>query len=348
MNRLKSRIRKIFTSPRLDRDSGVSQEPWLQHYDDTANNADILACFRLLLGRYPNVEEWTGHRMQAGGPLRQVVTSYLTSLEFSRRELTRQMPAEIDIADLADFKIYFDLNDAAVGKFVRDSNYEPEVTAVFRNILRPGMGVLDIGANIGYFSMLSATIVGVAGRVFAVEPNQQNVKLLEASRRLNGFQQISILPLAAAAEAGILALTTSHSTGTTSLLPDEISALLNARIVPCASLDSLIRPEQRIDLVKIDVDGAEYRAMLGCQGIIEHWRPAIISEFAPGLLPGISGIDGKGYLAWFGARDYDMSVIRPDGSVQPFGQNYDGVMQAYHQRAVDHIDLLALPRIAAI
>ena len=344
MNRLKGRFKKIFASSRPGGDSSAIVEPWLHTYYETASIADILACFRLLLGRNPNVEEWTGHRMQAGDPLKQVVKGYLTSLEFARRELTKEMPAEISVAELSEFKIYFDLNDSAVGKFVRDNNYEPEVAAVFRNLLRPGMSVLDIGANIGYFTMLSASIVGPSGHVFAVEPNHQNVKLIEASRRLNRFQQITVAPFAAASEVGILSLTTSHSTGTTSLLPDEISALLKARIVPCAAIDSLMPPDQRIDLIKIDVDGAEYRAMQGCRSLIERSRPAIISEFAPGLLPGISGIDGKQYLTWFGTQGYDVSVILPDGSVTPFGQNWDGVIQAYKERGVDHIDLLALPR----
>ncbi len=343
MNRFLDGLQKIRASRAPAEPADTSAKPWLRHYDARTTEADIVSCFRLLLGRNPNPEEWTGHMMHVGEPLGQVVTSYLTSLEFARRGLTQEIPADYVIADLPDFRIFSDINDSAVGKFVRENIYEHDVTTVFRRLLRPGMSVLDIGANIGYYAMLSASIVGPKGCVFAVEPNHQNVKLLEASRRLNMFGQMIVLPFAAAASAGVMVLTTSYSTGTTSAPPEEITALLNARIVSCVALDSIVPEKQHIDLIKIDVDGAEYKAMLGCEQIITRCRPAIISEFAPGLLPGISGIGGEDYLRWFGRHNYSISVIEPDGSVLSIGQRWHEVMAAYDRRGVDHIDILALP-----
>jgi FkbM family methyltransferase len=340
---LLDRLQKIRASRAPAKPANIVAKPWLRHYDAQTTEGDVIACFRLLLGRNPNPEEWTGHMMHVGEPLDQVVTSYLTSLEFSRRGLTNEMPADYVIADLPDFRIFSDINDNAVGKFVRENIYEHDVTTVFRKLLRPGMSVLDIGANIGYYAMLSASIVGPTGHVFAVEPNHQNVKLLEASRRLNMFGHMTVVPFAAAASAGVMVLTTSFSTGTTSAPPEEITALLNARIVPCAALDSIVPEEQHVDLIKIDVDGAEYHAMLGCEKIITRCRPAIISEFAPALLPGISGIGGEDYLRWFGRHNYNVSVIEPDGSILAMGQRWHEVMAAYAQRGVDHIDILALP-----
>lgn len=320
------------------------RDPWRETYSPLASQADVIACFRLLLGRVPHAEEWSGHSAHVGDNLAGVVSSYLNSLEFSRRGLLAQdMPADTVIADLAEFRIFSNLADDAVGKVVRDGNYEPEVSAIFRRVLRPGMGVLDIGANIGYFSLLSATLVGAAGHVFAVEPNGQNAKLLEASRRLNGFDQITLVHIAAGAETGILALHTSHSTGTTSGLPDEIGALLAARIVPSVALDAIVPHDQRIDLIKIDVDGGEYVAMRGCQEIIRRHRPAIISEFSPELLPGISGVSGEDYLRWFGQQGYEVAVIEPDGSLTPMGQDWTRVIGAYRRRGIDHIDIFATP-----
>ena len=341
MNRTFAGLKRLLVTRNAD--SPDQDKPWLGPYDNAANEADILSCFRLLLGRRPNPEEWTGHMMHVGEPLKQVVASYLTSLEFSRRGLTQEMPPDFVVSDSPGFKIFSDVNDSAVGKFVRENIYEHDVTTVFRTLLRPGMGVLDIGANIGYYTMLSASVVGPGGHVFAVEANPQNARLLEASRRLNAFGQVAVYPLAAAAETGMVALTTSHSTGTTSTLPDEIAALLNARIVPAAALDTIVPADKRIDLIKIDVDGAEYKAMLGCQQIIERFRPVIISEFAPGLLPGISGVGGEDYLRWFGSQNYDISVIQPDGSLLMIERRWDDVMKVYVDRGVDHIDILASP-----
>ncbi|MCW8306056.1 FkbM family methyltransferase [Acidiphilium sp. PA] len=321
-----------------------AREPWQEPYLPLATKADIMACFRLLLGRSPNIEEWRGHAAHIGGNLQGVVASYVNSLEFARRGLMNQdVSSDIVITDLPDFRIVSDVTDDAIGKIVRESVYEPDVSAIFRRTLRQGMGVLDIGANIGYFSMLSAAIVGPSGQVFAVEPNQQNARLLEASRRLNDFGQITLIHAAAGAKTGILSLHTSHSTGTTSGVPDEIGALLTARIVPCLALDSIIPADRRIDLIKIDVDGAEYPAMQGCEQIIRRHRPAIISEFAPDLIPGISGVSGEDYLRWFARQDYEVAVIQPDGSLSAAGQDWSRIMEAYHRSGIDHIDIFATP-----
>lgn len=323
------------------------REPWHEPYSPVASKADIIACFRLLLGRTPHIEEWSGHLSHVGDNLEGMVSSYLKSLEFSRRGLlSHDDQGEIVLTELDGFKIFSDRTDDAVGKVVRAGNYEPEVSAMFRHVLRPGMGVLDIGANIGYFSMLSATLVGPSGRVFAVEANPQNARVLEASRRLNGFDQITLVNMAAGSETGILALHTSHSTGTTSDLPDDISAMLAARIVPSVALDSVIPRDRQINLIKIDIDGGEYVAMRGCEAIIHAHRPAIISEFSPDLLPGISGVSGEDYLRWFGKQGYEVAVIEPDGTRTPMGQDWARVIGAYRRRGIDHIDIFATPKPA--
>lgn len=324
--------------------SSAPAEPWTLPYDETATTADILACFRLLLGRHPNPEEWPGHSMHAGEALQGVVASYLNSLECTRRNLLRQdHPPEITLTKLAGFGIYSDVSDAAVGRYVREDNYEREVTAVFRRLLRPGMGVIDVGANIGYFALLSASIVGSAGHVLAIEPNPRNAKLLEASRRTNGFANLLVSQTAAGRETGLLMLNTSHSNGTTSEVPEPAQAILAAELVPSVRVDTLVEPGRRIDLVKVDVEGAEYNALLGAAETLARWRPTIISEFSPDMMPGISGISGPDYLAWLIGLGYDLAVIAPDGSLGPAGIERDSVMAAYRERARDHIDIVASP-----
>ena len=315
-------------------------------FPDTASLDDINACFRLLLGRAPNPEEWRGHSMQAGQPLDRVVAGYVGSLEFARRGLLREDESSRPILTaLPDFQIYSASDDAAVGCHVRAGSYEPEVAACFRRILQPGMGVLDIGANIGFFTMLSAALVGPGGHVLAIEPNGRNVRLLEASRRVNGFSQVTVAQLAAGAETGVLSLHRSHSNGTASQPGADIAALLGAETVGCVRPDALVTAERRIDLIKVDVEGAEYLALSGCSAIIRRDRPALISEFSPGLMPGISGISGPAYLAWLVGQGYALSLVMPDGGLQP--EDAEGVMAAYVQRNTDHVDILALAQAGA-
>jgi len=212
---------------------------------------------------------------------------------------------------------------------------------MFRRFLRPGMGVLDIGANIGWFTMLAAALVGPTGFVLAVEPNTRNIKLLEASRRINDFGQVVVAQSAAGREIGLLVLHTSHSNGTTSSLPQDMAALLNAETVLSLPLDALLSDERRIDLIKTDVEGAEYNALLGCRKTIARWRPAIISEFSPGSMPGISGISGEDYLRFLIGLGYHLWIIEHDASLRAFREDLAGVMAVWHDRAVDHIDILA-------
>ncbi len=309
---------------------------------ETATPDDIRACFRLILGREPNPEEWPGHSSRAGEPLHAVVASYVGSLEFARRGLLRDGEAVRPIlTTLDDFQIYTAPDDAAVGRHVSAGSYEPEVGAVFRRILRPGMGVLDIGANIGYFTMLSAALVGPAGHVLAVEPNGRNVRLLEASRRINGFAHVTVAQAAAGPATGVLALHRSHSNGTTSQPDADVAALLMAETVACVRPDALLPRGRRIDLIKADVEGAEYLALSGCSEIIRRDRPSIISEFSPGQIPGISGVSGPEYLAWLIGCGYTLSVITPEGGLQPEG--IEGVMAAHARRGTDHVDILAEP-----
>ncbi len=312
-------------------------------FSGRATARDIFYCFRLLLGRHPNPEEWRGHAMRTGEDLQAVVTSFTGSLEFARGRLSRPAQAGALLTEIEGFLIYSDADDALVGRAVRDGVYEPEICALFHRHVRPSMNVLDIGANIGFFALLSATLVGPAGHVTAVEPNPRNARLLEASRRRNDFANISVLQLAAGSEHGLLVLHTSFSNGTTASLPDDPDAVLAAETVPAVRLDALLPQGRPIGLIKIDVEGAEYAALRGCEATIRRDRPVIISEFSPGLMPGISGVDGTDYLGWLIGLGYALSVVCPDGTLLPAGQDIGPVMRAYETRQTDHIDIFAEP-----
>jgi len=313
-----------------------------------ATELDIRMCFRLLLGRPPNPEEWPGHAAQAGQDLPPVVAGYLNSLEFSRRKLVAAEAADLpELAEFDGFRIYARRSDIAIGRTVLAGRYEPEVAAVFRQVLLPGMAVIDIGANIGFFSMLAAALVGGGGAVLAVEPNPDNARLLEASRRLNGFDHVVTAAVAAAPSAGLLLLHTTHSNGTTSRPGADPRELFAARAVPGLPVDALVAASwpagRQTGLIKVDVEGAEYLALLGASGVLGRDRPLIVSEFSPTAMPGISGIDGPEYLRWLFGQGYCVSVIQPDGPLLEAGQEVQAVMHAFERRGVDHIDLLARP-----
>ena len=317
-------------------------EPWKIPQGPTTPE-DVFYCFRLLLGRPPNREEWKGHVGQASSDLDAVVRSYMSSLEFSRRAdmlMSHRLNDRISLASSKGFSIYVQEDDPAVGQHVKRDRYEPDVTAVFRDRLRPGMHVLDIGANIGYYTMLSASLVGPSGSVTAIEPNPVSAKLLEASRRANSFDNVIVLQVAAGRALGLLVLHGSYGNVMTSAAPAEAAALLNSTTVPSFKVDDLIPRNKNIDFVKIDVEGAEYNALLGASDLIKRCHPTIVSEFSPSTMPGISGVDGRQYLRFLLDFGYTMAVIEGGGALRDCGTEPEMVMDAFTRSGVDHIDIL--------
>lgn len=312
-------------------------------FADMATEDDIFHAFRLLLGRHPNPDEIVGHMGQAGRPLADVVRVYLGSREFAARRLMDADEGDIIRVDSpAGFSIHVRPTDVAVGATVANGGlHEPHVTAVFERRLRPGMRVIDIGANIGWFTLLAAARVGAAGQVIAVEPDRGNAGMLEASRRANGFDNVLLLPVAAGRQSGAVAIYKAYSNAATAPL-DTVDPLA-ADLVPAIRLDDIVdAPRGAIGLIKADVEGAEPLALGGLERTLRRDRPVVICEFAPGMMPGVSGVDGRQFIEWLRGLAYRIAVIATDGSEHSC-EDAEAVMAAHRQAGIDHIDLVCDP-----
>ena len=310
---------------------------------DRATADDVFAAFRLLLGRHPNRDEVRGHMLQVGRPLADVARTYLGSREFASRGLVHAEAGEVRCVDSpAGFRIHVRPTDIAVGEAVFHGGlHEPNVTAVFERRLRPRMRVIDIGANVGWFTLLAASRVGPTGQVIAVEPDRGNAALLEASRRINGFENVLLLPVAAGRVSGAVAIFRAYSNAATAPL-DTVDPLAS-EIVPAIRLDDVIDAAGGpIGLVKADVEGAEPIALAGLERVLRRDRPTIVCEFAPGMMPGVSGVDGPTYVEWLMALDYRIALITPEGGEVPCA-DAAAVMEAYVRSGIDHIDLVCEP-----
>lgn len=314
-------------------------------FDPKASVQDIYHCFRLILGRRPTPPEWPGHSSRAGEDLASVVSSYVNSREFAHRGLIGcDYINRIEYVAKAGFGIHVSADDLAVGRTLISGDYEPQVAEVFRRRLSKGGGVIDIGANVGYFSLLSASLVGETGYVLSVEPSAGNARLLEASRRRNGFPQMRILMAAAAAELGLLAYNSSHSNGVAGSIDAGFDDLMSATLVPSLPVDMIVPRDRRIDLVKADVEGGEYLALLGLRATIERCLPTVVFEFSPEALESISGGHWSaifGFLAQFGYRFAEITA-----NAEPAWTDDPEVLAGrYRASGVDHIDVLAeVPR----
>ena len=313
-------------------------------FSNSADINDIYYCFRLILGRNPNPEECKGHSGMVGVDLTEVVKSYVQSMEFQNRNLLKPSLSEVAIIEKSSFNVCCDPKDHGVGRVVAIGEYEPHITKIFRTYLKPNMRVLDIGANIGFFSLLSASLVGKNGAVFAVEPNMKNCRFIQASKDLNNFTNISIMQFAAHSSSGVLSNNSSFSNGTTSRPSLNLDILMTSNLVAAIQLDNIKDFDNGIDLIKVDVEGAEYNALLGAKELISKHRPIIITEFSPGAMPNISGVNGLTYLKFICSFGYELNVLNTDCTIHKYGQDAEGVLKAYNSVNVDHIDILAVPK----
>jgi FkbM family methyltransferase len=164
--------------------------------------------------------------------------------------------------------------------------YEEEETHFFLEWLEPGMAVLDIGANFGYFTLLASKAVARSGRVLAFEPEPANFALLEKNIQLNEYPQARAFALALSNREGTVRLfTDSANLGNPSLSAGNVppsSAHVDVRSV---RLDDVLASEKDVpghfDLVKMDVQGAEALVIEGARELLKRDRPTILMEFWP-------------------------------------------------------------------
>lgn len=241
---------------------------------------------------------------------------------------------------LPEFQLYVRLDDWVIGaRIALRRSYEPHVARELRALLRPGLSVIDLGANIGYYTMLAAARVGPAGRVAAFEPGPSNAALLARSAAANGFRNVTLFPCAAAGAATVVDL----------LLDDSNGRLVGAGTpgalrVQAVSLDALLGPGYPVDLIKMDIEGAEGLALAGMRRLIAARRPIIVSEFSPAALRAVSRVEPAEYLARLRAPGYDLFVIDRARGLSPGPASDAEVMAHLAGSASEHLDLIARPR----
>lgn len=174
---------------------------------------------------------------------------------------------------------------------------EPGTGDVLRRLVQPGMVVADVGANIGLLTLIMAWAAGPGGKVIAFEPEAIPRANLEKMRHLNGLSWVEVRDQAVGAEAGQLTFHVSDIIGHSSLyaLPEtEGSREIQVEVV---RLDA-VAPAQRMDVVKIDVEGAELDVLAGMSGLIAKNKDlAIVAEFGPEHLKRV----GQTPAQWFKA-----------------------------------------------
>lgn len=153
---------------------------------------------------------------------------------------------------------------------------DPKITALVRRFLRPGDVFLDIGANLGVVTVPAARAVGRAGRVHAFEPNPEIAGLLRRSLAKNELSNVTVHECALGrTEERLTLVLREHNAGASALSRRAGDAGV---IVPVRRLDDLAREAgiDRVDMIKLDIEGFEAEALAGAEALIGSARPRAI------------------------------------------------------------------------
>lgn len=164
--------------------------------------------------------------------------------------------------------------------------WEPNITALFCAFLQPGDVVIDIGANIGYYTLLASHLVGMKGKVYTVEPSPSIRVRLEENLQLNSISNVTVLPYAAWHESGRATLHIApKNRGASTLCP--LTDAIAEESVDLVRLDDILLPQDysRIRIIKLDIEGAETHALQGLTRLfVQNQQLAIICEVTPSSL----------------------------------------------------------------
>lgn len=208
-------------------------------------------------------------------------------------------PKEDALVTVQDFgfKLYLDSRDTAVAcTLLMLGRYEPFASQVFSSLLQKGMVVVDIGAQIGYYTVLAATQIGPSGKVFAFEPEPQHFRLLCKNSSANGLT--NVFPQ----EKALLDQTGTHDfflaaecLGRHGIYKNHDS--VEKIEVETTTLDEFFsnRPE-KVQLIKLDAEGAEPLIIKGMKQMISESKDLVLfTEFFPPNLQA-GGHSPEGYL----------------------------------------------------
>lgn len=159
-------------------------------------------------------------------------------------------------------------------------HYSPARVPEIQEVVKEGDTVIDIGANIGYFTILLANLVGPTGKVYAFEPDPSNFSLLQRTIERNGWTQVIAEQKAVSNKTEELLLYQTKSGASNSLAPTEHISTVKVQVV---ALDDFLSSEHHISFVKMDMDGSEPLAIQGMARLIQQ-SPNIhvLAEYEPG------------------------------------------------------------------
>jgi FkbM family methyltransferase len=208
----------------------------------------------------------------------------------------------------------------------------------------PGSTIVDVGANIGYNALHAARRAGPRGRVVAVEPTPDNLAVLRRNVAAAGLHNVVIEPVAAGRESGTRELFVRGAvSAVNSLFPQSCyAAVTDVLRVAVTPLDELV--DGVVDVVKIDVEGAELEVLEGMPRLLRESRPVLVIEWHP-LLQQLAGFAPEALPRWLLERGWSLQAAS-HLTVRPLEAADLAPLAARLERLRKPVELLARRRAA--
>ena len=166
------------------------------------------------------------------------------------------------VEQLDGFKLELNPNETTVTETIQAKHvWEPICTELVRQNLKPGDTFVDVGAHVGYYTCLAASIVGKEGRVYAFEPHPTSFRYLLYNIRLNDFENVTALNLGLWSERSIQLFKFTDSGN----IAGDSHAQDGENRTQCLTLDNVI---DKVDFLKIDCQGSDYYILEGGRKLI--------------------------------------------------------------------------------
>jgi FkbM family methyltransferase len=316
-----------------------------------ATTEEIELAYRLVLGRKADDHGLRHFRELARSRnlgAHEIAVFLMDSDEFrAGRGVAMSKPVEIRVDD---YSIFVLSSDRDIGNAISlGVRYEPHVSELIRREVVRGDTFMDVGANIGFFSMMAAHLVGPKGKVIAIEPMDKNLQLIYLGIRKNGFMNVEVFPFGASDRSGLVPIVTDANTSN-ALIQSASSSRLPSLHASTRTLDWMCADLGRLDFLKMDIEGHEVLAWRGAAKLLARCKPKIATEFHPLAMRENAGIDCRDYVDMMFEYARDIRVLVAAGNSIACS-SYEQVMNCWQEadkraggHGSSHLDLFLLPK----
>jgi FkbM family methyltransferase len=292
---------------------------------------DVIFGYRMIFGRDPESEVAINYHIGQHadvGAMRDMLiahSQFRTTASGPRVDRGKWVMTEV----FGDMRMWVDLHDIGVSRGCILGDWEQPESRYMREKIGLGDTVIDIGANIGWFTLLAAARCGDSGHVHAFEPHPVIARYLNRSvqdSRIDSRVTLHQLALdEKRGEAVLGARANTNNPGHNWLLGnhEKSDTQFDRHKVATARLDDLL-PDVSPTVIKIDVEGAEARVMRGAREMLRRARPLVLSELFPEQLKAVSGVtvaDFIGEMAQLGYRCRELGQAGPTHTLTDFPAN---------------------------